>query len=837
MAQESITRSFGLITQYNPLSVAPGALLKADNANIRREHIIENRRGYKQYGTVSNTVSQMISYGTTVLNNNSDKVSYDNGSGTFANYSGTYSPPTSRKMRFDSANLNLYVTTTAGIKVFQDVAGTAAREAGAPRCLDLSFTLTGASGFLANNAQVAYRSIFERIDANSNVLIGYPSQRLWANNAAGGTRNVIITSYLPSDVVAGDFFKLYRTATDTSGATSDTAGDSMRLVYKYEVTSTDITNGYVTITDSLIDALQAVNEELYTNTTQQGLGQANDKPPLSKDLALFKSQFMFYANTQTKQILYATLIGVSGLSGKTVTVGGITYNFGASEIISGGGSPQVQVFSTGVLAVDITNTAQSFCRVVNRYASNTTIYAYYLSGPDSLPGQILFQARSLGASAFTFNVSDSAIQSMFSPTPPINPATDTLLTSSNDVRKNGIYYSKAQQVEHVPALNYFPVGPSNKEILRVVALRDSLIIIKEEGVYRLTGEDPNSFTVVPLDLTVSCKGADSVASLNNQVYMLSNQGVVAISDTGIEVVSRPIEGDITRLVTYTNITTLSYGIGYESDKSYLLSVPALSSDSVATQTYVYNIFTRCWTRYTFPISCGIVDPTKDKIYFGKPSSSTVFVERKDFDSSDYCDPEYSITLTAKTTSTVTFTLASATPDVGWVIQQGGFNNTITSVVSAGVNSWTATMLYSVADSWTLAAATAFPSYTMEIQWDTWSAGQPGLIKQVRQFDILGDNILGNNSSSSVIATFVSDFDDTSNEVTISTAAFAWGSGPWGQFAWGGLKDNYSYPTFLPKNAQYCRILNPGVKHKNAFEKLSISGCSLTYEMISERTGK
>lgn len=834
MAQESIVKCFGLTTQYNSLSLAQGSLLKANDANIRRENIIENRRGYKSYGTVSNTVSQVMSYNSRILAHNSSTVSYDNGSGTFASYSGSYSAPTGRKMRFETANLNLYVTTSSGIKVFQDVAGTAAREAGAPRCLDLSGSLTGASGFFSNGNNVAYRAIFERVDANNNVLFGYPSQRYWLANAAGGSRNVILTTYLPSDAVAGDIVKFYRTAQGVGA--SDNAGDSMRLVYKYELTSSDISTGNISITDNTDDSLRLNNEELYTNATQEGLAQANSKPPLSKDIALYKSQFMMYANTETRQRLFLTLIGVSGLSGNTITLAGTTYNFGASEIISGGGSPQALVTSTGVIASDIDNTARSLVRVINRYASNTSVYAYYISGTNDLPGKILIESRSLGSSAFTFQVNNATIQAMWSPFPPISPATDVLLTSSNDQRENGLYYSKAQEIEHVPELNYFPVGPANKEILRIVALRDSLIIIKEEGVYRLTGEDSNSFTVVPLDLTVSCKGADSVASLNNQVFMISNQGIVAISDTGVEVISRSIEVDVSKLVTYSNISTYSYGIGYESDKSYLLSVPESSSDTANTQTYVYNSFTRCWTRYTFPISCGLVEASRDKIFFSKPSAAVVYQERKDFDASDYADPEVAITITALTTTQVSFTISGSVPDEGWVIQQSGFNNTITSITgSAGT--YTATMLYTVATSWATGAATIFPSYTMEIQWNTWSAGQPGLIKQVRQFDILGDNIPGNNSSSSVIATFLTDFDDAANEVEISTAAFGWGSAPWGEFPWGGLKDNYSYPTYVPRNASYCRIMNPGVKHRNAYEKVSIAGCSITYEVISERTGK
>ena len=40
---------------------------------------------------------------------------------------------------------------------------------------------------------------------------------------------------------------------------------------------------------------------------------------------------------------------------------------------------------------------------------------------------------------------------------------------------------------------------SNREIIRIVPLRDSLFIIKEDGVYRIIGEDPTSLRISLFD--------------------------------------------------------------------------------------------------------------------------------------------------------------------------------------------------------------------------------------------------------------------------------------------------------------------------------------------------
>jgi len=829
--QEVINKCFGLVSQYSPLSVAKGSLIIAENCNIRRENIIENRRGYKSYGTLSNTPTQLMVYRDRVLTHNGTAISYDNGSGTFSSYSGSYSAPTSRLMRYEIDATNLYITTSDGIKVIQDIAGTAARSAGAPRSLDLSYSLTGGSGFLANNFQCAYRAIFKRIDQNGNVLIGYPSQRMLATNSAGGSRNTSITTYLPSDAIAGDEIQFYRT-TQVSGVASDASGDEMGLVFSSTLVAADITAGFITVTDTIVDDLRG--ETLYTSPSQEGIEGANEKPPVSKDLALFKSNFMFYANTSTRQRLYVTLVGTSGLTGNTITLAGTTYNFGASEIVSGGGSPQAQVSATGTAAVDIDLTARSLVRVINRYASNTSVYAYYLSGSEDLPGQMLIESRVLGGSTFTILSSNTTIGAMFNPPPPVGTP-NAKSTSSNDESKNGLFYSKFQQREHVPLSNKLSIGPANSNILRIAALRDSLIIIKEEGVYRLTGEDPNSFSITPLDLTVKCRAADSVVVLNNEVFMLANQGIVKVSDTGVEVISRAIEPDILPLLTYSNISS-SYGVSYESDKTYILSMASNSDDTVNTQQYVYNTFTRCWTKYTYGITSGVHEAANDKFYFTKAGEAKVFRERKDFAISDYSDPEIAITITSLGAQTVTFTSATQ-PEAGWAIEQLGTKVVTTDVALVGGTTWIATLLTGVPASWTAAAANLFPSVDMRIKYNAWSAEAPGLIKQVRQVEMLADNIPGNNTASSVVLTFETDIGENDGEVEVVTNSASWSTSPWGNFQWGGVKDNSGYPTYVPRLQQYCRLMNPGVRFINANEKISLAGLVLTFEMISERTGK
>lgn len=901
--QDSITSAKGLVTQYNPLASAPGALVKADNCVIRRENIIEDRRGYSLYGAPTANIAQLMTYSSRVLAHNGTKVSYDNGSGTFADYSGTYSAPSGQKMRFVEANTNLYVTTDQGIQVFTDLSGTVARKAGAPRSLDPSYTLNAAAtGFLPSGSQCAYRVVIQRVDANGNILIGYPSTRLWAANTAGTSKNLDITLYLPSEVAVSDVIQVYRTA-QVTGTSSDSSGDEMALVYQLSPSSTDISNGYMTFTDSVVDALRGAS--LYTSPSQEGITQANERPPLAKDAALYRSNFMFYANTSTPERQFFSVVGaslgttatasttsgstavtlsaansliyvgmkvtgtgiaasttVSAVSGTSVTlslnatatnasvtlnfvtpytikVAGTTYSFADTEAAASG---VVVVGLSGIVAADIDTTARSLVRVINRFATNTSVYAYYLSGPTDLPGQILIQERGVGASAFTIQVSNSAIANQFSASgynAPVSPATSSQWTSSNQVQKNGLYYSKTQQLEAVPSLNYIPVGSANEAILRIIPLSDVLIIIKERSIYRLTGLDPNSFVVSPLDLTVVCKSADSVATLSNQVFMLGNQGVVSISANAVQVVSRAIEPNILPLLTYSNISTLATGCGYESERSYILSVMSNSSDTAQNQIYLYNIFTRTWVHWTFGFNAAIVEPTADKLYFSKPSAHSVYIERKNFDDTDYSDPETSISITSIDTvkNIVTFTMSGSAPQVGGVISQSGTDYSIVSI-SAIVGGFSAVLNGSVPSTWSAGAATYYPSVGLDIEWDAWRGGQgnDGMMKKLIEFAVLTDNIPGNNSATGLSPTFRTNLDEFREQVDISIAGGGWG-GSWGQIPWGGSGNPYGYRTWAPRNKAYFALLNPGVKHLNARERLPIAGCSFLFDVISGRISR
>lgn len=307
----------------------------------------------------------------------------------------------------------------------------------------------------------------------------------------------------------------------------------------------------------------------------------------------------------------------------------------------------------------IEDTAKSLVAVVNKNATEVVI-GLYTPDTNALPGTMTFESKVIDTTVFTIQANSSVTGAMF------NPNITSALTSQNEIHLNRIYFSKTQQPEAVPSTNNLDIGPKDKAILRIVGLRDSLFILKEEGIYRLTGENSTNFTVALFDNSSNITAPDTAAILNNQIYCLTSQGVATVSETGVSVISRPIENVFSRIASpnFTNYTTACFGVGYEADRSYLLWILDQTEDTKAQKAYRFNTFTQTWTYWTKEATSGVVNPKLNKLYVGAGDLNLVETERKNLNRTDYADRQYDLAITpnAIVDNTIELTsVASITP--------------------------------------------------------------------------------------------------------------------------------------------------------------------------------
>jgi len=644
---KTFTRCPGLVTAPNSESAGPGALRQAVNVVMRRADLIEKRRPLRQYTQTTSFASSVrasAAFGYNkrlfILDNNATQRWYlDDGTNTATLTQLTPLPAGIGSVIFFSQvttaemNGSVFIPFAGQLLKIDSISSAVPYLAGLPRPLYTqisAFTILVAGWFLAS-ASVAYRAIFGFQDANGTLVLSPPSQRYVSVNA-GAAANPTVKVGIPTEITASAkltsiFIQLYRTNIQAAGGDP---GDEMGLVYQKFLTSTDASNGYVTIPDVFPEGVNK-GPALYTNASQQGIANANTQPPLCTDIASFKNA-MFYSNTTSKQRISTTLIGfpewnIASIAANTPIAGQATYtfsgspdltgidntftlavngtvgalndNFGGWAIISvnvgafqivvngagvaqaGGGGTAISgkltiagttnsLLYTNILgstAVGLLIPRPSVGTFAQRLASAAASFAFSfttgtttllsVSGPDDPPGVFLIEELGIGGSPFTLSAAGGAFQACFA------PALFTAQTSGNDKAINRVYYSKFAQPEHVPLANYFDIGGRTAAVLRIVPLRDSLFVFKEDGIFRITG-DGISWNVARFDDTLVLVHANAIAVVFNTIYALTTKGLVAITDNGIRIISEPVANLIRNFTDGPTLPTV-YSSAAEKD--------------------------------------------------------------------------------------------------------------------------------------------------------------------------------------------------------------------------------------------------------------------------------
>lgn len=819
--QKLILKAKGLYSFPNDFSEMPdGALSTADNVECRREGVIESRRGFENIpDTLASDANQLIDFDAHVIAHREDNIlSYHDGT-IWHDYTSTVSVADSNlgRLKHAQSNNNLYLCGSTGVKKLEAYnAGLAS--AGVPAGLDVSAALSGSAGFLDGGKNVAYRILWGIKDSNQNLILGAPSQRCVIDNTNGAStfRDVALDATIPDGITTSHFMQVYRSAQFTTGTEPD---DELQLVYEVNPTNTDLTNKYIQVTDNTPDGLRGAT--IYTAQSQQGIAKSNYEPPFSKDIDLYRT-FMFFSNCSQKQRLIETLLGV-GTGGiainDTITIAGETYTAAAAESVA---NKEFKVFSAGSAAQNIADTAQSLCKVINRNASNTSIYAYYYSQVDELPGKMVFEARTFGQTTFTMSV--SAHGSAFNP--PINAP----VSSTADSFVNGLYYSKSSQPEAVPLTQYILVGSAKEPILRIKASRDSLFIFKGDGIFRLTGFDEASWRIEAFDLTSNLLAPDSLVKLNNQIYALTTQGVVSVSDNGVSVLSRPIENKFNELLgaDADGLAKYTFAIPYETDRKYILFTITKAGETACTQAFVYNFFTNSWTRWVKNATCGMIFSEDDKIYIGIPDLGLVSKERKSYTFRDFVDEPSDVEIIEVIDATHVQLAILGNTAVGDILYLSANKYSQVSAIDTLTN--TVTLLYGV--TWTTGTAQVYPSIKCLVKWAPQMLGNLYLMKHNREIAM----IFKNSFFVTARVGFSTNLSKGTQYVTVSGSGLGapWGRFPWGSQPWGGGVYSRAVRVLLPPVKQRFAWVQTVFECQNGYSQFQIDGVGFTFNFADEK---
>jgi len=499
--------------------------------------------------------------------------------------------------------------------------------------------------------------------------------------------------------------------------------------------------------------------------------------------------------------------------------------------------------SSGTVSAQLRNTAQGIVKAINR-DSLSLIIANYTSGITDTPGKMAFTAKAFTGVIYV-RANTAAGGEMFYPILPDSFASGTQVFSKNDVEPNVVYVSKIDEPEAVPYVNKIQVGSRNKAIKRILSLRNSIIVLKEDGVWKITGDSPTNFQATCLDSTVKVIAPNSAAALNNQIYFLAIDGVCIATESTVEIASRRIENRIETIVGLSDISEISAAVSYDSDRTYRLCTTLPNLDARVV-TYFHNALNDTWTESDQLFIGGVVGPN-DLMYYIS-TDNTVLRERKNGTRIDYGGQNYGIEVVSVASDLLSAVILSN--DV--VPQDGDFivkDDVITRVKSVS-NTSGANYEVEFYKETNLEVADTLNMYARIVSEIKMAPYHAGVMERAKQFAQLQLHTRTPNITRIKFSFSGQTFGSSAETDWLSTevqgASGGWGYEPWGYFPW-GLADaiNVQYTTqpapvvrlYVPLFQQRNTFIQAYLLHEQGGESLDIQAMSWTVRAYNERVTK
>lgn len=181
-------------------------------------------------------------------------------------------------------------------------------------------------------------------------------------------------------------------------------------------------------------------------------------------------------------------------------------------------------------------------------------------------------------------------------------------------------WSKLQQPESIPLLQYNDIGDVSQPIVRIIPTADSLWIFKADGLWRCYGDTPENLVFQQFDPT--CRMASAltpdtgtptvlletlntspwVRALGNDVFAWTRMGIFKVNTGGVQRIDGAIEGDIRALQPARGDFLLAGGTSGLTDQVVAFSGTVFGG---TMYTYAYHTGAGTWSKWATQIPAGI----------------------------------------------------------------------------------------------------------------------------------------------------------------------------------------------------------------------------------------
>lgn len=639
---------------------------------------------------------------------------------------------------------------------------------------------------------------------------------------------------VPSSAETGDYVDLYYSRTEIPLSESPLAVPNGDYYLAKEIEITGAGSPGWTLTTDFSDGIFQKGIPLYTNPSDGDLSrQPNQSPPGANALESWKGH-LFYGNTYRRHEVILTHIGGNLLTNRTLSLqftdSGTPENFTFPFIQADADAPTIKK-RVMELAEAITSTSSNFL-------------CYYSNDTTEFPGGLTFISR-VPNRAFKVFVNNSDLGNAMEPIVGTSFAA-TEVQSTQEARRNRVYWSKQNQPEAVPF--FVDIGDEDEDILNIRRTRDSLIVVKRDGIFALFGNPSlGTLGVREIDTTVKGISATGVARLGNRVFAKTNQGIVGISDTSMSLVSR---NQIEPLVKVSDERSVldTVMFGFEDDRQLYVATATSPVDSTKI-VYSYNTITQSWSELSKVFTWGFVidnNFTVTKTFQNNrviTDGTQIFIERKDYLLTDFVDETFSFTVSAIDSTNRVLTLSGPfTGPVGSVLSwYSGTATKLYRVTAIDGNDVTLALPFSGSVSDTVVLNTPIESL---IRTSPIDGGDSSFVKQFTTFTM---NARYDAFSTATLA-FRNDWFKNAPEVnwTKQDERRGWGSEQWGKFPWGQATErNLEYrtqpaqiiKTEIPRIIQKSTFLQAEITHNVACEGMFIQQMAFEVDITSKKAAR
>jgi hypothetical protein len=375
-------------------------------------------------------------------------------------------------------------------------------------------------------------------------------------------------------------------------------------------------------------------------------------------------------------------------------------------------------------------------------------------------------------------------------------------------------WGKPGEPEHVPPGYFTEIGAADKAILRVLPTRDSLLVFKEDGTWRVSGYSPDSLQVDELDRTMRLVHPDAACEWDGQVAAWTNKGVMLVSDGGAQEISLPIANLIEAAgdIHAGNAAKGVFLCGWLDKGLLLLGIPSSTSTGYAEYVYCWSQRTGAWTRWSHASRITTACSVGKDLYFGTraadASSDAVVLKAV----AESYDVSTAVTVSAVSGTGITISGGSGwTPAVGDILRQSSVDYAVTAITSATVFTVHTTGV-------TAAAAAALTRTAMQVEWTVRDGQNAGAAKHFREATL----VLG--SASGLVANDNSYTTDRSQTASTSTSALTYTTSD----------APTTIRTRIPRESRRCGRLEHAMTMKGAKPGWQLHGASYVFEPKSTR---